>query len=382
VDIEWLSVAPGARIYFGMGKIKHLAWALGIVFACGLLLLPGNGALQRFAIAHQGVAIYALVPLLVAIPASIVTFAAAFLLEWLFVGWSRSSLKSVTDAPASVRLDILSVVMNLVSHSWLGYVLSLGVLYVVDIHLLQPANVSLTHRLPSWGVQVAGVVLFQSLVSYWMHRLEHAIPALWALHKFHHSADRMSILTTDRQTALLKGVEQVLLLLVLGFAADPTAPKPNAGNPLFAFVVIYFAYRTFMGVNHYLCHSNLTTDYGWFGRWLLVSPKMHRLHHATLPQFHDKNFTFDLVLWDRLFGTYATCDTTVLSALPLGLEDNPFNSGSAVRCTVRDYFLTPYIVFWQALRKGLEAWLPRGGRGPGPGHMGGGADAGIVRHTP
>ena len=38
----------------------------------------------------------------------------------------------------------------------------------------------------------------------------------------------MSILTTDRQTELTKGVEQIVLLLFLALLSDPTAPKPNA----------------------------------------------------------------------------------------------------------------------------------------------------------
>jgi sterol desaturase/sphingolipid hydroxylase (fatty acid hydroxylase superfamily) len=341
-----------------MGKIKRLAWLLAFLFACGLLVVTGSSQVQQLASAHRSVPLYLLLSLLFAIPAGIVTLAAAFLLEWLFVGWSRSSLKSLRDAPASVRLDMLSVAITLLPHRWLGYMLSLGLLYAADTYLLQPTNVSLTHLLPWWGIQVACLVVFQSFIAYWMHRLEHTIPALWALHKFHHSADRMSILTTDRQTELTKGVEQIVLFLFLALLSDPTAPKPNAASPLFGLVVIYFVYRTFMGVNHYLCHSNLGTDYGWIGRWLLVSPRMHRLHHATSPQYHNKNFTFDLVIWDRLFGSYASCDAVAASRMQLGLDDNPFNSGSAISCVLRDYFLTPYIVFWHAVRKGFKAWLP------------------------
>jgi sterol desaturase/sphingolipid hydroxylase (fatty acid hydroxylase superfamily) len=190
-----------------------------------------------------------------------------------------------------------------------------------------------------------------------MHRLEHAVPALWALHQFHHSADRMSILTTDRQTSLTRGVEQLVLLLFLALFTDPTADEPGVGSPLFMLVVAYFTYRIFMGINHYLCHSNLTTDYGWFGRWVIVSPRMHRLHHAAEPRFHDKNFTFDLVIWDRLFGTYANCDVTALASVPIGLDQNPFNS-SGIAGLARDYFVMPYVVLWRAMRAGPSAWCP------------------------
>jgi sterol desaturase/sphingolipid hydroxylase (fatty acid hydroxylase superfamily) len=341
-----------------MGKIKRLTWSLCFFFACAALLATGTSQLQHLADAHRSVPFYLLLSFLLAVPTSIVTLAAGYLLEGLLVGWSRSSLRTLREPSASVRLDVLSIAMTLLPHRRLGYILSLGLLLAVDTHALQPPNISLTRFLPTWGIQVGCLLLLQSFIAYWMHRLEHAIPALWALHKFHHSADRLSILTAVRQTELTKGVEQILLLLSLALLSDPTAPKPGAGSPLFAIVVIYFLYRAFVRVNQYLVHSNLSTDYGWIGRWLLVSPRMHRLHHATAPAYHNKNFTFDLVIWDRLFGTYATCDAEAAGSLSLGLDENPFNSSGTIKGVLRDYFLTTYIVFWHALRTGLKAWLP------------------------
>jgi len=201
---------------------------------------------------------------------------------------------------------------------------------------------------------------FQSFLRDWVHRLEHAVPALWALHKFHHSAESLSLLTSARTTQLTKGIETGLVFAPGAFLASATAPMPALGSPAFAIAVIYFAYSTFVGVNGYFVHSNLTTDYGWIGRWLLVSPRMHRLHHARSPSYHDKNFTFDLVLWDRLFGTYAAClaDMDPLT-IPLGLEENPFNAHDTVGGALREYFLSTYLVFWRELRKGLRAWIPQ-----------------------
>lgn len=341
-----------------MGKIKRLTWLLAFFLACALLLVTGTPQLQQLAGAHRSLPFYLLLSFLLAVPTGIVTLAAGYLIEALLVGWSRSSLKTLREPSASVRLDLLAIAMTLLPHRRLGYILSLGLLLAVDTHTLQPPSLSLTRFLPTWGIQVGCLLLLQSFVAYWMHRLEHAIPALWALHKFHHSADRMSLLTAVRQTELTKGVEQILLLLSLAVLSDPTAPKPAAGSPLFVFVAIYFLYRTFIRVNQYLVHSNLSTDYGWIGRWLLVSPRMHRLHHATAPEYHNRNFTFDLVIWDRLFGTYAACDAAAANSLSLGLDENPFNGDRTIKGVLRDYFLTSYIVFWQALRTGRKAWLP------------------------
>jgi sterol desaturase/sphingolipid hydroxylase (fatty acid hydroxylase superfamily) len=192
-----------------------------------------------------------------------------------------------------------------------------------------------------------------------MHRLEHAIPAFWALHKFHHSADSLSILTSARTTQLAKSIDTGLVFVPAALLTSATAPVPTIHSPAFAIAIIYFAYSTFVGINGYFVHSNLTTDYGWVGRWLLVSPRMHRLHHARSASYHDKNFTFDLVIWDRLFGTYAACAPgTDPLTIPLGLEENPFNAHRTVGEALREYFLSTCVVFFQELRKGLLAWIP------------------------
>jgi sterol desaturase/sphingolipid hydroxylase (fatty acid hydroxylase superfamily) len=343
-----------------MGKLKLLILPLG--FLVGLILLivattPGH--LQNLVSAHRGLGFYLLLAALLAIPARILVLAASYLLELALVGWSGSSLRMLWRPEASVKVDVLGIIMMiLLPQRLLGYLLSFGLLYAIDAYT-ERVNMTLTGFLSTWGLQIGCFLLFQSFLRYWMHRLEHAVPALWALHKFHHSADRMTILTSARQTQLTKGVEAGVVLLPMGLLTTPISAIPGIGSPAFVFAAVYFAYHMVIQINGYLVHSNLTTDYGWLGRWLLVSPRMHRLHHAKAPDYHDKNFTFDLVIWDRLFGTYANCDSaTAALAVPLGLDENPFNQRNTVGGALRDYFLTTYIVFWRELRKGSRAWLP------------------------
>jgi sterol desaturase/sphingolipid hydroxylase (fatty acid hydroxylase superfamily) len=344
-------------LYSRMGTNTLFARSACLLLACALLIVPAAAVVQRFADAHRTVPLHLLASVLLLVPAGLLTLVAAYLLEASFVGWPKSSLRTLRHASASVRLDVLCMAMFLLPYRLPAYVLSLGLLYIIDRHVVQSKNV-LTHMLPTWGVQAGCILLLVSFVSYWVHRLEHAIPALWALHKFHHSADRLSIMTAVRQTALTRALDQFVLALFLVLLTEPVAPKPAPGSPWFIIVVVYSLYRTFIRVNQYLVHSNLTTDYGWVGRWLLVSPRMHRLHHATNPEYYNKNFTFDLVLWDRLFGTYAACDAASLGGISLGLDHGPFNSGHSVGAVLRDYFLTTYVVFWRELMKGSAAWLP------------------------
>ncbi|HKD54785.1 MAG TPA: sterol desaturase family protein [Steroidobacteraceae bacterium] len=349
-----------------MGKLRLILWWLAFLFACGLVVsVSGHGRIQAFVEAHPGLAAYLLLAVLLAIPARVVALVAAYLIELLFVGWSRSSLRMLWKPRASVRLDILSTVVLMLPQQYLrylGYLLSFGLLFATDAYVGRHLDVSLNHWLPLWGLQLIAFTVFQSLLRYWLHRLEHAVPALWAVHKFHHSADRMNILTAGRDTQFVKGVEQGLVVLPMGLLVSPTLPHAIAlGSPGFIAAAVYFVYHSFIIMNSYMAHSNLRTDYGWVGRWLIVSPRMHRLHHAVPCEFHDKNFSNDLVIWDRLFGTYARCDTPAGDAgLPVGIEDNPFNRSDSFAGSLREYFFTTYLELFRELKKGLTALLPTG----------------------
>ena len=37
----------------------------------------------------------------------------------------------------------------------------------------------------------------------------------------------------------------------------------------------------------------------------MVTPSAHRVHHGTNPEYLDKNYGNLLIIWDRMFGTYA-----------------------------------------------------------------------------
>jgi sterol desaturase/sphingolipid hydroxylase (fatty acid hydroxylase superfamily) len=53
-------------------------------------------------------------------------------------------------------------------------------------------------------------------------------------------------------------------------------------------------------------HSNVRLPAGFERRlrWFLVTPDMHRVHHSWHRDETDSNFSFNLSLWDRVFGTY------------------------------------------------------------------------------
>jgi len=42
---------------------------------------------------------------------------------------------------------------------------------------------------------------------------------------------------------------------------------------------------------------------GWL-EWVINTPSAHRVHHASNPEYIDKNFGGVFLIWDRIFGTY------------------------------------------------------------------------------
>lgn len=57
-------------------------------------------------------------------------------------------------------------------------------------------------------------------------------------------------------------------------------------------------------VYQFFLHTRLVGKLGWY-EYLFNTPSHHRVHHARNPQYLDKNYGGTLIIWDRLFGTFA-----------------------------------------------------------------------------
>lgn len=130
------------------------------------------------------------------------------------------------------------------------------------------------------------------LAIYWQHRLLHAWPLLWRLHRVHHTdatQDATSALRFHPLEILVSLVFKIALAMLLGIA--PLAVM------VFEVLLSSFALAT---------HANLALP-PWMDRptrALLVTPNMHRIHHSTDGDEQGRNFGFNLSVWDHLFATY------------------------------------------------------------------------------
>ncbi len=137
----------------------------------------------------------------------------------------------------------------------------------------------------AWVVCFLGVDLFY----YCSHRFSHEVNAGWATHIVHHQSEELNLAVALRQSAFGQMYTWIfyLPLALLGFPPLMFLTL-NAANTLYQFWV----------------HTRLVGKLGPI-EWVFNTPSHHRVHHARNPQYIDKNHAGTLIVWDRLFGTFA-----------------------------------------------------------------------------
>jgi sterol desaturase/sphingolipid hydroxylase (fatty acid hydroxylase superfamily) len=138
----------------------------------------------------------------------------------------------------------------------------------------------------------AWVLLFllDDLTYYGFHRANHSVRLLWAGHVAHHSSVRLNL-----GTALRQGVGERLhkflfwlWLPLLGFDA----------LMIFSMISLNLFYQFWV-------HTELVQRLPRPLEMILNTPSHHRVHHASNIRYLDCNHGGVLVIWDRLFGTFA-----------------------------------------------------------------------------
>jgi sterol desaturase/sphingolipid hydroxylase (fatty acid hydroxylase superfamily) len=159
------------------------------------------------------------------------------------------------------------------------------------------------------GVAILLSILVLDLSLYAEHRLFHAIPWLWRLHRVHHADPHYDFTTAVRFHPLEALIE----------TAAPVAIIAILGPPVIAIVL----FEAFVGVQAIVSHANVRLHLGVDGvvRRLIVTPDMHRVHHSTAPRETDSNFGNVLSVWDRLFRTYRAQPAAGHERMAIGLVE-------------------------------------------------------------
>ena len=186
---------------------------------------------------------------------------------------------SARDALASIAMGAGNVVLNLAMAGMVYATLAAG----WHFRLL---TVSATDP---W----AWLALFvlDDLTYYWFHRISHECRFWWAAHVNHHSSRYYNLSTALRQnwTGLLVGTELPwVLLAIIGF--PPQMILAQQGVSLFY---------------QFWIHTEAVDRLPSWLEYVFNTPSHHRVHHASNARYLDRNYGGILILWDRLFGTFA-----------------------------------------------------------------------------
>ena len=73
---------------------------------------------------------------------------------------------------------------------------------------------------------IAVVLLAFDFLAYWAHRLQHAVPAFWAVHRMHHDESHLHGATGVRQQWLQLPFVQIATLLPLAWLFGPVVLHP------------------------------------------------------------------------------------------------------------------------------------------------------------
>jgi sterol desaturase/sphingolipid hydroxylase (fatty acid hydroxylase superfamily) len=160
-----------------------------------------------------------------------------------------------------------------------------------------------------YGALVASVTLLD-LTIYLQHRLLHALPWLWRIHRVHHADPEVDVSTALR----FHPVESVLSMLL------KTGVVVSFGMPPIGVLIFEIILNGAAMFNH--TNASLPHRVERWVRFILVTPDMHRIHHSTRIAEANRNFGFSVSWWDRLFGSYRAPTGTSLPK-SIGLPDGP-----------------------------------------------------------
>jgi sterol desaturase/sphingolipid hydroxylase (fatty acid hydroxylase superfamily) len=154
------------------------------------------------------------------------------------------------------------------------------------------------------GLIIAFIV--HELAYYCEHRLAHRVGLLWAFHAIHHSSNEFNH-TTAARGFYFDGIMRTPFELVGAFLGVPP--------------IVYFAMGAVKNLYGIWNHASYVGNLGPLEE-VLATPHNHKVHHANQPQYIDKNFSQVLIIWDRLFGTFARYEEPPVVGLVSVVHDN------------------------------------------------------------
>jgi sterol desaturase/sphingolipid hydroxylase (fatty acid hydroxylase superfamily) len=134
------------------------------------------------------------------------------------------------------------------------------------------------------------LILFaEDFCYYWFHRISHENRFFWASHVVHHSSQKYNLSTALRQTWSGSFFSFIfwIPLAIIGF------------HPIMILIQMSISL-----LYQYWIHTELIDKLPKWFEAIFNTPSHHRVHHATNPQYLDRNHAGIFIIWDRIFGTF------------------------------------------------------------------------------
>ena len=178
-----------------------------------------------------------------------------------------------------------------------------------------------------FAVIVTLSVILLDMIIYWQHRLFHTVPLLWRFHKMHHADSHVDTTTGLR-------FHPVEIAISLGVKAAAVA---LLGIPAVAIVIFEVALNGFALFNH----ANIRLSQKWDDRVgrVLITQRLHRIHHSQAKAESNSNYGFSVSWWDRLFNSFTPRAQYSDETLPIGQKDVPAVKGNA---SIRALLIQPF----------------------------------------
>jgi alkylglycerol monooxygenase len=198
----------------------------------------------------------------------------------LLYGWARRRrVHNMADTLADFGCAAMSQVVGL------GVTAVTVGAYAATASALTPLRGEIAPTPLAWVT----VFLVVDLGQYLLHRMSHRVNVLWACHAVHHSSEELNYTVGLRNSSFHGFLLWVFFL-----------PAAVVGVPWRMLAVCY-------GLNvlyQFWLHTRLIGRLGPLEA-VLNTPSHHRVHHGSDPAYLDRNFAGVLIVWDRLFGTFA-----------------------------------------------------------------------------
>ncbi len=281
--------------------------------------------------------------------------ALAFAMLWMFLTKNQNLLTSLKiifspqiwlskSSQSDYKIFFINKIIMLALSPLLISQLAIATLLFYGLYDIFPSRPLFLTDSPVWVISTLFTIyyfLLDDFARFYVHRLMHLWPVLWAFHKVHHSAETMTPFTVFRTHPLemilfsLRGalVQSIVIASFVFFIGDRADLVTIFGANVFVFA--------FNALGSNLRHSHIHITYPKLVEKILISPAQHQIHHSSALRHRDKNFGVILSIWDQFFQSLH--HSKQHQELEFGLKPNTENNHSTDNThDLRTLYLTPF----------------------------------------